>query len=145
LPILDYAHRSVRFRGKYDVWYAAASACCIACYLRRRSGQQKKAIQDLQKFLKPPCHAIVFQTGIWTAAFVRKHLAEERERFARWFDSPKTGTAIEARAWWIATLVFFRELALNGFPRKGKISVGRLDLWIEKALEELAVKLHDED
>ena len=145
LQMLDYAHTNVEFRGSYNVWYAAASACCVSAYLRRKKGQQTRAIRDLQRFLEPPCHGMVFQTDVWTAAFVRKHLAEERKRFAHWYDNPELTTAIEARAWWIATLMFFRELATLGFPKKGKVPLKPLDLGIERALEELAAKLRREE
>lgn len=143
LQILDCAHTNVAFRGSYGVWYAAASACCISSYLRRKKGQHKRATLDFQRFLEPPWHGILFQPDVWTAAFVRKHIAGEREQFAPWFDSPDLSGAIEARAWWIATLLDFRELALNGFPRKGKVSVTRLDSWIESAFAELRNKLHE--
>lgn len=145
LQMLDYAHMNVQFRGSYYVWYAAASACCVAAYLRRKKGQQTRAVRDLQRFLEPPCHGMVFQTDVWTAAFVRKHLAQERNRFGCYYDDPELTAAIEARAWWIAELMFFREFAALGFPRKGKISVKRIDTGIERALEELAAKLHRED
>jgi hypothetical protein len=145
LQMLDFAHRNIQFRGSHYVWYGAATACCVSAYLRRKKGQETRAIRDLQRFLEPPCHAIVSQTDVWTAAFVRKHLAQERSRFACWYDDPELTAAIEARAWWIATLVFFREFALLGFPKKGTISVERLDLGIEQALEELAAKLHREE
>jgi hypothetical protein len=144
LQMLDYAQSNVQYRGKAYVWYAAASACCLSGYLRRKKGQQARASRDLQRFLEPPCHGMVFQTDVWTAAFVRKHLAEERKRFAYWYDNPKATAAIEARAWWIATLVFFREMALIGFPKKGKVSVRQLDIGIAKALEELAARLQRE-
>lgn len=145
LQILDYAHTNVQFRGSYYVWYAAASACCVSAYLRRKKGQQARAIRDLQRFLEPPCHGMVFQTDVWTAAFVRKHLAEERKRFAYTYDDPELAAAIEARAWWIETLMFFRAFANLGFPKKGKVSLKQLDTGIEHALAELAATLHRED
>ena len=141
LRVLDYAHQNVAFRGKYDVWYAAASACCVASYLRRKKGQHSRADVDLQRFIDQPAHALVTQPDVWTAAFVRKHIAGERKRFEERFDDPDADNAVEAMAWWIATLIFFREMAVVGFPRKGKLNVVRLDSWLDGGLALLRNRL----
>ena len=141
LQVLDYAQSNVEYRGKAYAWYSAGSACSVASYLRRTEGDDARAAKDMLRFLEPPCHAIISQTDLWTADFVRSHLAEERLRFAPEFDDPKPRFAIEARTWWIATLVFFREFALIGFPRQGGIDVKQLDSWIDAALAELKGKL----
>src|SRR6185436_10898118 len=80
LSVLDYAHSNVEYRGSADVWYAAGTACCIAGYLRRKEGDEARALQGLQRFIDPPCAAIIFQSNIWTADFVGTHLAQERAR-----------------------------------------------------------------
>jgi hypothetical protein len=83
-------------------------------------------------------------SGKGGAGCSRRHdLAEERDRFWPSYDHPNARFAIEARTWWIATLISFRELALVGFPRKGEVSVKQLDEWIDEALRELAAKLGD--
>jgi len=84
--------------------------------------------------------AVIVQGNIWTADFVRTHLAQERARFALDYDSPKAQAALESRTWWIATLVFFREKALVGYPKTG-IDVGHFDVRIDEAFAELAVWL----
>jgi hypothetical protein len=134
LQVLDHAHQNVQFRGKYEVWYAAASASCVSAYVRRKQGLHERADLDLQRFIGQPAHAILTQPEVWTAAFVRKHIAGERHRFEQWFDDPDPGKAIEAMAWWAATLIFFREMAVVGFPRKGKLNLARMDSWIRDAL-----------
>jgi hypothetical protein len=144
LHVLDYAHTSVQFRGSYNVWYAAAAACTVSAYLRRKKRQQARAVRDLERFVEPPCHGLIFQPDVWTAAFIRKHLAEELQRFVAWYDDPKPAAAIEARSRWIATLIFFRELADLGFPKQGKLPLKQLDARIEKALVELAAKLREQ-
>ena len=53
------------------------------------------------------------------------------------YDSPKLEYAMEARAWWTGTLIFFREMALLGFPREGKLDLDTLDQWIDAALTDI--------
>jgi hypothetical protein len=142
--VLEYAHRNVRFRGKYDVWYAAVSACSIAAYLRRKQGESQQADLELQRFIDQPAHAILTQPQVWTAAFVRKHIAGERKRFEQWFNDPDPGKAVEAMAWWAATVIFFREMTFAGLPRKGKLNVARLDSRIDDALAQLRNRLDRE-
>lgn len=137
LRVLDYAHQNVQFRGSANVWYAAYSACCIASFLRRRKGQVRWAGKNMQRFIDQPAHGIFFQTETWTAAFIRSHLEKERIRFEQWYENPQLEAVVEARAWWIATLIEFRESALLGYPRKGKLNLKRLDSWIEDALAQL--------
>lgn len=144
LAVLDYAHSHVEYRGSANVWYAAGTACSVAGYLRRKQGEGAKAVEDLKRFIDPPFHAIIFQTDVWTADFVRKHLDEERARFASSRDSQKPQFALEARTWWIATLIFFREMALVGYPKKGHVDLTQLDDRIDEALADLAVWLRGE-
>ncbi len=144
LRVLDYAHQHVKFRGKYDVWYAGASACCVAANVRRSEGDDQRAKLDLQRFVDEPSHALMDQPEIWTAAFVRRHIAGERKRFGPRFDSPDLSVAVEAMTWWVATLLFFREMAVLGFPRKGKLNVARLDFSIGKAMTLLRSRLQSE-
>src|SRR5262249_48994465 len=95
---------------------------------------QRGADPDLQRFIDPPAHALVTQPEIWTAAFVRKEIASERRQYAAGLNDPTPRFALEAQASWAATLMFFREMALAGFPRQGKLNVGRLESWIDDAL-----------
>ena len=131
----------MRFRGKHDVWYAAATACCVAAQIRRKAGRLEGAGPELQRFIDQPAHALVSQPDIWTAAFVRSDIAEERERFGGSFDDPDPAVALEAMAWWAATLIFFREMAVAGFSRKGKPNLKRLGSWIDDALDRIRGKL----
>jgi hypothetical protein len=142
LQMLDYAHQNVQFRRKYDVWYAAASACCVAAYLRRGKRQPKRAELDLRRFIEEPAHGLQTHPQIWTAAFVRKHIAGERERFEQWFYDPNPKHAVEALTWWTATLIFFREMTFTGFPRKGKLNLKRLDSEIKDAMARIRDRLH---
>jgi hypothetical protein len=144
LRVLDYAHQHVKFRRKYDVWYAAASACCVAANVRRSEGNDQRAKLDLQRFVDEPCHALMTQPEIWTATFVRRHIAGERKHFGPSFDSADLSVAVEAMAWWAATLIFFREMAVLGFPQKGKLNVARLDVLIDEALALLRNRLQSE-
>ena len=137
LQVSKYAYCHVEFRGSYRVRYAAASACCLHSFLRRKGQDSDRSEPDLQRYLDKPAHGMLFQTDIWTATFVRKHIAGGRKRFQVWFDDPKPEVALEAMAWWTATLIFFREMAILGFPRKGKLDLKRLDLGIESALKQI--------
>ena len=83
------------------------------------------------------------QPDIWTAAFVRSDIAEERERFGGSFGDPDADVAMEALAWWAATLIFFHEMALAGFPKKGKLDLKRFGSWIDNALGRIRGKLDD--
>jgi|SRR5579884_3120604 len=143
LAILEHAFRNVKFRGKHDVWYAAAAACCVVAHLHRKAGRLEGADPELRRFIDQPAHALVSQPEVWTAAFVRSDIAEERERFGGSFGDPKPGVALEAMAWWAATLIFFREMGLASFPRKGKLDLKRLGSWIEDALDRIRGKLDE--
>jgi hypothetical protein len=81
------------------------------------------------------------QPDIWTASFVNKHIDGERKRFEVWFDDPKPEVALEAMAWWTATLIYFREMAIVGFPRKGDLDLKRLDLRIDDAFKQIRERL----
>jgi uncharacterized protein (TIGR02996 family) len=67
----------------------------------------------------------------------------QRPKFASTWPKRKSGspddsdlnTAIEAWAWWTATLMFFREMAFLGYPPRGKMG---LDSQIYNALEKIA-------
>lgn len=137
LEVLKYAYRHVEFRGNYRVWYAAASACCVYSYLRRKGRDSDRVAPDLQRFLDEPAHGVQLQPKIWTASFIRKHIAGERKRFQISFNDPRLDDAIEAMAWWTATLIFFREMAILGFPSEGKLDLKRLDRWIDSAIERI--------
>jgi hypothetical protein len=143
LGILEYAYQNVRFRGKYNVWYAAETACCVAAHLRRKGDLGKGADLDLQRFIDQPSHALQTQPEVWTAGFVRSHLAGERKRFGKWFTDPSPAVTLEAMAWWTATLIFFREMAMAGFPRQGKLDLNRLDSWIDDAFARIRRKLDE--
>ena len=145
LKVLKYAYRHVEFRGSYRVWYAAASACCVHSYLRRKRKDSDRADPDLERFIDRPAHGMLFQKEIWTATFVRKHIAGERKRFKVWFDDPKPEVALEAMAWWTATLIFFREMAILGFPLKGKLDLEKLDLWIDDSLMQIRHRIMDDE
>jgi hypothetical protein len=95
----------------------------------------------LQRFLDAPAHGVQLQPKIWTASFIRKHIAGERKRFQVWFNNPRLDDALEAMSWWAATLMFFREMAILGFPRKGKLDLKRLDLWIDSAIEQIRERI----
>ncbi len=141
LQVLRHAFRHVQFRGSYRVWYSAASACCVYSYILRRVKDSAPDIPNFQPFLDQPAHAIQLQPDIWTASFVNKHIAGERNRFEVWFDDSKPKVALEAMAWWTATLIFFREMAILGFPREGKLDLKRLDLWIDNALTHIRERI----
>jgi hypothetical protein len=143
LRVLEHAYRNVRFRGKYGVWYAAATACCVASYLRRRGDSRERADPDLQRFIDQPAHALQTQPEVWTAAFVRGHIAGERVRFEKSFDHPSPEVALEAMSWWTATLIFFQEMALAGFPRQGRVGLKRLGAWIDDALGRIRGRLDE--
>ncbi len=118
LAVFDYADRSVTFRGKYDVWYAAASACALSTYVRRVVLHENHEVVDLQRFLAPPAHAVVSQSALWTPSFVQKHLTGELARFQPSFTHAKPQVALEALSWWIASLIFFHEMAHLGHPSR---------------------------
>lgn len=141
LAVLDYAHTHVEYRGSAPAWYAAGTACCVAGYLRRQQGDGAKAAEDVMRFVDPPFHATIFQTEVWTADFIRKHLDEEHARFARSRDNPKPQFALEARTWWIATLIVFHEMALAGYPKTGRVDVKQIAARIEEALADLGAWL----
>jgi hypothetical protein len=143
LPILEHAYSSVKFRGKYDVWYAAATACCVAAHHRHKASRLEGADPELRRFIDQPAHALVTQPDIWTTTFVRSHVAGERGRFGRSFDDPDPDVALEAMAWWAATLIFFHEMALAGFPRRGKLNLKRLGSWIKDAFARIRGKLEE--
>ncbi len=141
LQVLRHAYKHIKVRGSYRVWYAASSTCCVYSYLRNQGKDSDRTALDLQRFLDQPAHGIQLQPDIWTASFVNKHIEGERKRFEVWFDDPKPLVALEAMAWWTATLIFFREMAIVGFPRKGELDLKQLDLWIDDAFKQLKERL----
>jgi hypothetical protein len=141
LQVLRYAYRHIQFRGSYRVWYSAASACRVYSYLRRTNKDSARTLPDFRRFLHQPAHGIQLQPKIWTASFVEQHIEGERKRFEVRFEDPKHRVALEAVAWWIATLIFFREMAMLGFPREGKLDLKRLDLWIDDAFKRIRERL----
>lgn len=86
-------------------------------------------------------HRLLCRGLLWTVDFIRKHLDEEQARFARSRDNPKPQFALEARTGWIATLMFFHEMALAGYPKNGRLDVTPLAARIEGALADLAAWL----
>jgi hypothetical protein len=141
LQVLRHAFQHVQFRGSYRVWYSAASACCVYSFIRRRDKDSAPTIPDFQRFLDQPAHAIQLQPDIWTASFVNKHIEGERKRFEVWFGDLDPKVALEAMAWWTATLIFFKEMAILGFPRRGKVDQKKLDLWIDDAVKRIRERL----
>jgi hypothetical protein len=76
-----------------------------------------------------------------TSKLIRKHIALERKRFWIWFDIPKTEVALQALAWWTATLSCFPERAILAFPRKSELDPKRLDLGINSAFARVRERL----
>ena len=146
VKVLDFAHRHVQFRGSYDVWHSAASACSVATYLTE-DRRDLCLLHPLRRFLYPPAHGIAIQSEIYTATGVRRYLREEKARFQPHFDDSRLSVAAEAHAWWIAELILCHEFGRLGFPaRRGKTylpnlvnaisnSLGQLRLRLEKAAE----------
>ena len=82
--------------------------------------------------------------GYLDSQLCQKHIEGERKRFEVWFDDPKPLVALEAMAWWTATLIFFREMAIVGFPRKGKSDLRQLELWIDDAFKQIRGRILEE-
>lgn len=142
LAILDHAHRGITFRGKHDVWYAAASACLVSRHVRRVVLREPVDDGEVQRFLSPPAHAVISQPVLWTAPFVRRHVAGEQSRFQPSFSHPKPEVAIEALAWWSATLIFFLEMADLGYPvQVPDPDVRELETSLSEALARLGATL----
>ncbi len=142
LAILDHAHRGITFRGKYDVWYAAASACVASRHVRRVVLREPVDSGEVQRFLNPPAHAVISQPLLWTAPFVRRHVAVEQSRFQPSFSHARPEVAIEALAWWSATLIFFLEMAQLGYPPQvPDPDVRELETSLEEALARLGAIL----
>jgi hypothetical protein len=144
LQIVDYANRSVPRDYGADQWHAASTACCVANYLRRKSGQSGKATKDFKRFVESPSSAVFIQTDTWTSKFFRWHLADERFNHKQYYNYEDPSRAIGARAGWIVTLMEFREYPFHGYPKKGKVSISQIDRWIKKAFEELTDRLDRE-
>lgn len=142
IQVLRYAHRNVVFRGNYDVWYNAASACSIESYLARTRGRvTSDAAPCPQRFVEEPASALISQPSVYTAPGVRRYLAAERERYSTKFDDLDPDVAVEALAGWAETLIYVRELSWLGFPAKGKLDVKSIDSEIKKTLALLGASL----
>lgn len=141
VKVLDFAHRHVQFRGSYDVWHSAASACSVATYLTEDRGDLG-LLHPLRRFLYPPAHGVAIQTGIYTVSGVRNYLREEKARFQPCFDDSRPAVAAEAHAWWIADLILCHEFGRLGFPaRREKTYLPKLVDTISASLERLRLRL----
>jgi hypothetical protein len=135
--LFEYAALQATPRSGPDAWFAAASSTTLGMYVHRTLHPRIGQPPSLASYLSPPAHAIFFQTEVWTPVFVRKHLKAESARFGAVFSSDRVAAAAEARAWWIATVVFFREVAELGYPARASASyVDRLESLRDSALAE---------